>query len=191
MDLQRIGIKFFARGGERVELPEFIPVFHRWIQTNAVPGLLIDVADYAHVFRGPGIMLIGHEGDYATDMAEGRMGLLYARKRMLEGTLEDRFAEVCRLALLGCRALEEAPELGGRLRFPCDEMAVVVSDRLLAPNTAETEERLEGPLSALVARLWDGKVAGRTRPSDPRERFSLHLRFDAAPGAAELLSRLS
>lgn len=190
MEVQRLGAKFFARDGRDVELTEFIPLFHRWIQTQAVPGLLIDVADYAHVHHGPGIVLIGHEGDYATDLTGGRMGLLYTRKRLFEGDLEARLQMVCRLALLGCRALEEAPELGGRLSFPCDEMVLIFSDRLRAPNTSETERAVEPVVSRLVDRLWPGRVVTRRRPEDPRERFALHLKADEAPGPAGLLERL-
>ncbi len=43
--------------------------------------MLIDVADYKHVQDGPGILIIGHEGDYALDQENGRSGLLYTRKR--------------------------------------------------------------------------------------------------------------
>ena len=78
---QRISVKFFVSEPDAVHLPAFIPVFHRWIQDHAVEGLLIDVADYKHVPEGPGILLIGHEGDYSIDMAKGRPGLLYSRKR--------------------------------------------------------------------------------------------------------------
>ena len=66
-DLQRIVVKFHLDDGSPVELDKVIPVFHRWIQTGAVEGLLIDVADYSHVPQGPGVMLIAHEGNYALE----------------------------------------------------------------------------------------------------------------------------
>ena len=57
-ELQRIGVKLFMVDGVSVRPREFVPVFHRWIQTQAVRDqLLIDVADYEHVPEGPGVLL--------------------------------------------------------------------------------------------------------------------------------------
>ena len=74
MDLQKIGMKFFAEDGSTIDLVEFIPIFHRWIQNKALSDLLIDVADYSHVHAGPGILLIAHEGNYAVDETGNRRG---------------------------------------------------------------------------------------------------------------------
>ena len=81
---QRIKVKYFVQEPAAVDLPAFIPVFHHWIQEHRVEGLLIDVADYKHMQNGPGIVLIGHEADYALDLAGGRPGLIYDRKRQWE-----------------------------------------------------------------------------------------------------------
>ena len=67
MDLHKFGIKFFAADGEGIDILKLSPVYHRWIQQNALEDLLIDVADYSHVPAGPGVMLIAHEGNYALD----------------------------------------------------------------------------------------------------------------------------
>ncbi len=43
-----------------IRLDDFIPLFHRWIQEQAIDGhLLIDVHDYSHIQQGPGILLVG------------------------------------------------------------------------------------------------------------------------------------
>ena len=65
MDLNKFGIKFFAQDADGFAILKLIPVYHRWIQQNALEDLLIDVADYSHVPSGPGVMLIAHEGNYA------------------------------------------------------------------------------------------------------------------------------
>ena len=49
--LQHVNVKFPSAGS--IDLTQAIPVFHRWIQEQALPGLLIDVADYRHVPEGP------------------------------------------------------------------------------------------------------------------------------------------
>jgi len=78
LNLHRISVKYFVTDPTVVNLDEIVPVFHRWIQNQSVEGFLIDVADYKHVCQGPGVVLIGHEADYALDMTGGRPGLLYS-----------------------------------------------------------------------------------------------------------------
>ena len=48
-NLQRIVLKIFLDEESVLEPSDVIPVFHPWIQTQAVDGLLIDVADYTHM----------------------------------------------------------------------------------------------------------------------------------------------
>ncbi len=94
MNPLRLSLKIFAtKPIPREELHPFIGVFHRFIQEAAVPGLLIDVADYAHVPDGPGVILIGHDVDYGIDLAGGRTGLLTTRKRGSEADLSALFRE--------------------------------------------------------------------------------------------------
>ena len=81
MDTVKYELKFFLDDASEVELEEFIPVFHDWIQTQQIEELLIDVADYRHVPHGPGVVLVAHDAHYAMDLAEGRLGLLYSRRR--------------------------------------------------------------------------------------------------------------
>ena len=70
---------------------QLIPVFHRWIREQAMPELLIDVADYSHVPAGPGVMVIGHEANYSVDNRENRLGLLYNRRAALEGHIAGTY----------------------------------------------------------------------------------------------------
>src|SRR4029077_431582 len=100
MNPQRLAIKLFAtRPIAREELPPFIGVFHRFIQEAVVPGLLVDVADYAHVPDGPGVILIGHDVDYGIDLAGGRTGLLTTRKRAGDAALVPLFRDTLSRAL--------------------------------------------------------------------------------------------
>ncbi len=77
----KFGIKLFFANSTK-SLKEFIPVFHGWIQRQALPGhMLLDVHDYSHVHHGPGILLVSHEANISIDEAEGRRGLVYIRKQ--------------------------------------------------------------------------------------------------------------
>ena len=82
MELYRLGIKFFASSGEHIDLIEFIPIFHEWIQKQIIKEhLLIDVHNYSHMHEDPGILLVAQEGNFSVDFADGRMGFLYYRKQ--------------------------------------------------------------------------------------------------------------
>ena len=70
-NLHRIALKIFLDDESVLEPADVIPVFHRWIQTQAVDGLLIDVADYSHMATGPCVVLVAHEGHYVLDRAGG------------------------------------------------------------------------------------------------------------------------
>ena len=82
-----------------MRLDDFIPVFHRWIQKQTVSGhLLIDVHDYSHIHQGPGILLVGHEGNFSIDLADGTAWPL-----LLPQTTGRQPADVLRpLELAGC-----------------------------------------------------------------------------------------
>src|SRR6266545_7349884 len=134
MNIQHVNVKFYLEGPETVNLADYAAIFNAWIQQQRLEELLIDVADYLHVHNGPGIMLIGHEADYSLDHRAGRLGLLYNRKAQLDGTTHEKLAQAVRAALTAAQILEK--ENG--LKFNGSEVQLIVNDRLLVPNIAET-----------------------------------------------------
>ena len=152
-DLYRIGIKFFAENSADVRAKEFVPIFHSWIQKQSVEAhQLIDVHDYSHVHNGPGILLVAHEGNFSTDMSNGKLGLMYFRKLPSGGTTEDVLRSCLKAAQQGVALLEAEPTLAGKLRFRQDELLVISNDRLLAPNDPKSFEGLKTPLSAVFGK---------------------------------------
>lgn len=168
-DFQHINVKIFATPDSKVDWPALIPVFHRWIREQSLPGLLLDVADYSHVPAGPGMMIIGHDAHYAVDNRSNRLGLLYNRRTASEGsTTKDRIAEAYDAALKAARKLEQEPELRNQLRFDEVQVEIWVNDRMLAPNTPETFAAFEPEVASfLQARL--GSTISLERSSDPRD----------------------
>ena len=134
-DLQHVNVKLFAAEGSSVHWPDLVPIFHRWIQEQALDDMLIDVADYAHVPAGPGILLVAHEGFYSVDNREDRLGFLYNRRAALEGSATDKLHQAWNAAASASRRLEAEPSLGGTLRFDSRDCEVCINDRLVAPNT--------------------------------------------------------
>jgi len=172
MELQRIGIKLFADNPAPVPVRDFIPVFHSWIQKQAIDHhLLIDVHNYSHIHNGPGILLVAQEGNFSIDMTDGRMGLLYYQKKSCNG-----IASILKTALAACRLLESDPAFGGRLRFRTDEMWIVTNDRLLAPNNDPTFEELKPSIAAaLKLVLPEGKFKYTRSSINPKDRLAIHI----------------
>ena len=115
--LQHVNVKLFLADAASLDLEPLIPIFHSWITGAAFNEMLLDVADYRHVPSGPGVVVIGHEADYAVDNADGRLGVRYNRKTAVEGDNSFALQQAARAALTACRRLEEEPRLDGKLRF--------------------------------------------------------------------------
>lgn len=179
---QRIKVKYFVQDPAAVELPAFIPLFHHWIQEQRVEGLLLDVADYKHMQNGPGIVLIGHDADYGLDLAGGRPGLIYDRKRQWEATtLPERLRTVFRNALHGCQAVEQDADLNGRVQFRAEEAELTFLDRLRAPNDEAVYASLEPEVKVVLDGIYGVGNYTLTRSStDPREALTLHIRANSA-----------
>ena len=191
-ELQRIGLKLFAADGASVRPRQLVPIFHRWIQTQAIADqLLIDVADYSHVPDGPGVMLVAHQGNFSLDLGGGRMGLAYNRKIPAEGALADRLRHLARTVFDACRRLEDEPGLAGEIHFRGDELQVFANDRLHAPNRAETLTAFQPALQGLVRTLYGESDCTITPEQDPSERFSVHVQAREAVRVSDLLARLA
>ena len=187
MNIQHINLKFYLENPGTVNLAEYASVFNSWIQKQRLEELLIDVADYLHVHNGPGLMLIGHEADYSLDNRAGRLGLLYNRKEQMEGETQDKFAHAVRAVLTAAQILEK--ENG--LKFNGSEVQVIVNDRLLVPNTAETFIALESDLKAFFGKLYDGARYSLSHHSDSRERFTVNVQTASSFDVDALLKNLS
>ena len=174
---KRFAVKYFAQGDIAFDLAALVPVFQRWIQEHTVEGLLIDVADYKHVYQGPGVLLIGHEADYSFDLRGGRPGLLYTRKRDVQDTLVDNLTIALRLARDACQHLEAEPTLNG-LRFAYDEAEILFLDRLATPNTSQMFEELRSDVQKVAGSLYQTEVV-QVSAVEPDTRLPLIIRIAA------------
>ncbi|MCI0709443.1 MAG: hypothetical protein L0154_04695 [Chloroflexi bacterium] len=184
---KRLSVKIFAAEDSKVKPAAIMPVFQHWIQENTLEGLLIDVVDYKHVHHGPGIILIGHEGDYGLDFSEGRAGLLFTLKQNRYETLTEAVRESFRLAIVAAEKL--SAETG--ITFNYGEAKITVLDRLNAPNTPETFGTVEAQLSNFASRVFDGDVSITNANADPRDPFAVTIQAEATPAIETLLEKLS
>lgn len=190
--LQRFSLKLFADPASAGAPSTIIPVFHKWIQEHAVPGLLIDVADYTHLVDGPSVLLVAHEANYALDETGGRPGLSYTRKQPLEGTFGERMAAAAAALIAAARRLEQDTSrmTGGGLTFPGNELEFAANDRLAAPRSAGTESALRNELAAFGGRLFDGADV-EVRPLDDPARLGFTLKTADTVPLDTLLSRVA
>lgn len=147
-DIQKIDVKIFATKGEDINPYEFVPVLQRWIQEHALPGTLIDVADYSHMHQGPGVILVGHEYNVSVDYADGKMGVLFHYKRPAESTFADRAQSAVKQALNAAKLLEEDTAFKGRLAFDTSNPQLIVNDRTI--DAAAASDAVKNALPGAV-----------------------------------------
>jgi hypothetical protein len=175
MELQHLIVKVPVEGDLAVDPAAFIPLFHRWVAEQSMPELLVDVADLRHVPAGPGVVLVGYQADYAIDHMDHRWGVLYRRKDVLGGSNGDRLRQAIGAAAHAGRRIEEA--FDGQVTFSRSAMELIVNDRLLAPNTAESLAAITTEIQ-LFAREVLGHAAVTIAPhdADRRRRFGVTIK---------------
>lgn len=185
-ELQHLNVKLPVQPGTDMDLAAAVPVFHSWIQGQVCDELLLDVADYTHVPDGPGIVLIGHEANYALDNTDGRLGVRYNRKAPLPGTNQERLEQATRSALRAFARLQQDLKLD----FNGREIEIFINDRLLAPNTLQTRTAAEPEFQRLLNKLWVGVDYTLTYPTEPRRLFGVRAQVAREFSLEELLENL-
>lgn len=186
MQATKFQVKVYAKKGQ-IDLEKLVPVFHEWIRSNKISDeLLIDVADYAHVPQGPGVVLIGHQSDYYLDVADNRPGLLYSRKRGFDGQFQAGIDDAFERALRACQLLEAESSLD--LEFATDEVLFRVQDRLNAPNEDETYEAYR-PALEQASTAFFGAPPSLERLGTPREPFAVRISTGANGSVADALTK--
>lgn len=159
------------------DLEPAVAVFHRFIQRGLVEGLILDVADYRHVPRGPGVLLVGHDVDYGVD----EQAFTVVRKRRGDDTAATQVRDALRMGLGAMDAVADDGEL--EVAFDPARFTVSAVDRRLgAPGEAAAALRDE--VAPLVAELYgpDAKV-DPVESDDPRRSPSVLVEAD--PAAAD------
>lgn len=188
MDLQKINWKIFFRNSDVAKPDNFFRVFNSWIPGS--PEIFIDVADYKHVHDGPLTVLIGHYVTYSLDSSGRRLGLLYSRNRVPEGssgvTVASTFAELLKAA----KRSEEDPSLSG-IRFLTNEFLFLVNDRAAFPNNEATLKAVKPTLESLFGGLFGKGEFTLSRNPDPKQRFQVVISGKTNPTLDQTLERMS
>ena len=192
LDSGEISVKLFVEDPAGVRLRELIPVFHRWIKEDLLDDeLMIDVANYEHVPKGPGVVLICDKAHYYFDVRGGKVGLRYRGRREARGSGTEAVTRAFRSALHAARLLETDPVLEGRYAFRTDPVEFGIYDRLRAPSEASSLETIRVPLDEAVRSLYGVDDVGLELASSPRDPFMVTVKTGASPSVEELLGRLT
>jgi hypothetical protein len=184
---ERLQLKIYLEPSEHFELEALIPVFHRFIRDRVIKELMIDVVDYSHVPDGPGVVLIGHAADYYIGALDGRVGLVYSRKRAApapDARLEDALRRVVNVA----RLLEQESTL--KLRFRTNELSLRLTDRLRAPNDAESFASAKAEVELVFSHVYGGATVSVEHLAEPKGPLGLGIKTSASPSLEALLEKL-
>lgn len=183
---KRLSIKLFIDNPETIEAKQIVPIFQRWIQRNQVEGLLIDVADYQHVPNGPGIVLIGYEGDYAYDFSDNRAGIQYTLKQTAAFSFGEAVSIALRRVLQAAQALEKEKSLAG-IRINASDLQISILDRLNFPNNPDGWLDIIPEVQAVAGAIYSSDLRIKAIEGDVREALRLHVSSSEAVSTTELL----
>ena len=185
---QRLQVKVFTDRG-KADISSLISVFHTWIQNELIDELAIDVADYSHVPDGPGIILIGHEADYACDEIDG-LGLRYVRKKSLAPTLAASVYQALFQIIRACQRLEQ--EAGLDIQFNLSSFYISLLDRRLYPNTEEVYIAVTETIHTVLQSVFQTtKITSEPEHTDSRYPLTIKSTTTAKVSYESLLAILS
>jgi rhodanese-related sulfurtransferase len=178
---QRLSLRFPVASGPS-DLEAAVRVFHRFIQRGLAEGLLLDVADYRHVPRGPGVLLIGHDVDYGVS----EHAFTVVRKRSADDPAATQLRDLVRMALGVLDAIEDDGDLD--VVVDRSQFTLTALDRRLGPPD-EVAASLLAEIEPVVTELYgaDGAFAA-VRDPDPRAAPALEMQ--AAGPAPHVLDKL-
>jgi hypothetical protein len=186
-----VSVKLFVDDKSVVQPQELIAVFHRWIKEGALEDeLMIDVAIYEHVPKGPGIVLICDHAHYYFDVRDDRWGIRYRGRRAARATGEAAVMHAFASALKVAALLEADAALGGRYEFRTDQVEFGIYDRRLAPSEPATLDAIRPALESVVSSLYGAPPKGIELVSDPKQPFMVSIEAGTSPSVDELLGRV-
>ncbi len=190
MNLQRINLKLFLDAPETVPVDALLPIFARWREQKDHPSQWVDMADYAHIDRGPGVMMIGRQGNLALDLGDPGPGILYANKKDLNGPPEDRILDTFRRTLALACALIEEPGYPVQLRARPGFWQLVFNDRMETPNSDATDAALRPGIGKALDRIFGAGNYTAVHESDPLRRYGVIVHSDAVDDLSQIAARL-
>ena len=190
-NLQRIQIKVATDSPPGLNLNPFLEIFGRWRKEKDDPAEWVDVADYAHIPRGPGIVLIGQRCNFSFDLAPPGPGILYTAKKGLSGTHEEKILTAFQWCLDLTNRLASEEEFPNDVKLRTDSFEIRFNDRLETPNNSSTDQELRLPLRSVLDILFGQHSCDLSPQTDPVQCYGFSLVAKRAEPLEVLLGRLT
>lgn len=188
-DLQRIHLKILVDAPAGLSLDPFLAIFGRWRHDKNHPAEWVDLADYAHMAKGPGVMLGGKQCNFCVSTDDPGLGLLYAGKKDFEGPVENRVLEAFRRCIRLSQALAAEPQFPPEMTLNTQSWELFINDRLQFPNTDATDRLLRTPIQAALDELFGAGDYAMTRDTDNKRRYAFSIRAEKPETLNTLLGR--
>ena len=183
IELQRIGVKILTDAPAKLNLDPLLSIFGRWRTETDHPAQWVDLADYAHMPRGPGVVLVGKRANFSFDMSDPAPGPLYVSKKDLSGAPAERLGGVFRASFAFAERLAAEAEFPAGVRLDTSALEVVFNDRLETPNNGSTDAELRSVVSAVADRLFGRSGYELERRRDAGDRYGFSIRAARPPEA--------
>lgn len=189
-NLQRIQIKIRTDAPSAVNLDPFLEIFGRWRHEKEDPAQWVDLADYAHMPRGPGIVLVGHRCNISFDLTPPGPGILYAAKKGLGGSQAERMASAFQSCLEFTKRLTAEKEFPVNIHLRPDAIEIRFNDRLDTPNEAAIDQELRPALRQVLDALFGSKDYKLISQSDPKQSYGFSIAAKKVESVDVLLERM-
>lgn len=175
MDLQRIDLKALLAAPRDVKLDALLGIFARWRNDKDHPARWVDLADYAHMSRGAGVVIVGKQGMFGVTRFDPGLGLFYSGRAEYEGSYEKRIIESFRRHLALAAALHREPDYPAELKTLTGSWELSINDRLNFPNSEETNRLLRPPIQAAIDKLFGPGSYEIHAENDRQRRYGFTL----------------
>jgi hypothetical protein len=176
MDLQRIDTYALIDAPRNAKLDSLLAIFGRWRNDAGHPAKWVDLADYAHMSRGAGLVIVGKQGIFGVTRFDPGLGLFYSGRSEYEGSCERRIVESFRRHLSLATALHREPEYPAELKKLTGVWNLTINDRLNFPNNEETDQQLRPAIQTALDRLLGPGSYELTPTTDPQRRYGFTLK---------------
>ena len=190
-NLQRIQIKILADAPPGLNLAPFLEIFGRWRHEKDDPALWVDLADYAHMSRGPGVVLIGHRISIGFDTDAPQPGIVFAARKGMSGSNGEKISAAFRWCLELAKRLTAEKEFPANVRLRTGEVELRFTDRLATPNTASTDAELRPVVTHALDALFGPGAYTLSPEQDPAECYGFRVWASKPKTLDSLLGRIT
>lgn len=175
MDLQRIDLKAALDAPRNAPLDSLLAIFGRWRNDKEHPARWVDLADYAHMSRGAGILIVGKQGIFGVTRFDPGLAVYYSGRDDYEGSVEQRITESFRRHLALTAALFAAPEYPAEMKALTGAWELTLNDRLHFPNNEATDALVGREIRAALDSVLGPGAYETTLESDSQKRYGFTI----------------